>query len=170
MDPDIARRNQLIEDISDPNDKEIAMALNVVFSACDVGANAARLEEETGYPRPFIEKIAMNMQEAGLWVNGFVNDLEWRDAEGIPLPDGLFAHTLVALGKAKRNRTPNGCFYVDAVTGAPLAEAEWSVAEDFVIPVKGKGASCRFKMRRSGLASPGKRSRCSERGRPSVRE
>ncbi len=79
MNPDIARITEFIEQISDPTEKEIAMALNLIFSACEIGANAARLVEETGYPRPFVEKIAMNLQKAGLWLCGYVDDREWRD-------------------------------------------------------------------------------------------
>lgn len=122
MNPNIERLNQRIESMPDANDKAITMAMFVILVACEVGTDVARIAHETGFARSFIEKVATNMQQAGLWVSGYVDDLEWRDENGDPIGERLFAHGFVALGKAKRIRTLNGYLYVDAATCAVLGE------------------------------------------------
>ena len=54
----------------------------ILLIATEIGPNPERLAEESGYPKSFIERIEMNMQEPGLWINGRVDDREWRDTNG----------------------------------------------------------------------------------------
>src|ERR1700758_3703581 len=117
MKTDFAELNRSIEGMSNPEDKEITRAMAVLVMATSVGPNAERLAEATDYPKPFIDRIVINMQKAGLFINGMVDDREWLDDEGGLIGKELFAHAHVALGLWTRHTTASGSVYVDAATG-----------------------------------------------------
>lgn len=128
MNTDLAKLNRSIEEIPNAEDREISRAMAILLIATEIGPNAERLAEATGYPKSFIDRIAMNLQEAGLWVNGMVDDREWLDSSGEPIGVRLFAHAQVALGHSKRYRTHTGYLYIDSATGEPVAE--WKDVEE----------------------------------------
>jgi hypothetical protein len=47
-----------------------------------VGPNADRLAQCTGYSREFVGALIEHMEEAGLWTNGPLDDREWWDSGG----------------------------------------------------------------------------------------
>ena len=122
----IAELNQIIEQIDDPQDRDISMAMAVLMLALEFGPSAKRLAQKTGYCKFFVDAIAKRMQEAGLWHGGLVDDTEWLDEQGELRYVALYMHALVALGQLKRHKTLRGALYINASTGE--IEAEW---EDF---------------------------------------
>jgi hypothetical protein len=63
MNPDFADLKQRTEDISNPRHKEISKAMVVLTMALSVGPNADRLTEETGFPKAFVDGIAMQWKK-----------------------------------------------------------------------------------------------------------
>jgi hypothetical protein len=113
-----------VEEMRDPEDREINECMLIVIAALQVGANVKRLVELTGYNRDCIRSISLRMRKAALWVEEAVDDREWWDHRSQPLL-GIFSHALVAQGTL--NRVPNangGWIYFDAETGE--VSGEWN--------------------------------------------
>lgn len=64
----IAELRAAMETMADPEHKQIALAMSTLISSLGVRADAQRLAQHTGLPLRFIQAIARNMVEAGLWV------------------------------------------------------------------------------------------------------
>jgi hypothetical protein len=113
-----------VEEMRDPEDREINECMLIVIAALEVGANVKRLVELTGYNGDFIGSISLRMRKAALWIEEAVDDRELWDDRSQPLL-GIFSHALVAQGTL--NRVPNtngGCTYLDAETGE--VSGEWN--------------------------------------------
>ena len=119
MRADFRRR---IEEISDPEDKEISKAMDVLVTALKVVPDADQLVEKTGYPRAFIDGIVTRMQEAKLWSNDLVDDREWWGEDGEIKGVMVFMQGHVALGLLKREETPTSIRYIEVSSGDVVGE------------------------------------------------
>ena len=69
-----------------------------------------------------MEPIVTRMREADLWNDEHIDNREWWDESGELNGEALFAHALVALGKAVRETTLTGAKYFDPKTGEWMAD------------------------------------------------
>jgi len=113
-------KSQLLEltrKIVDAKDREVSQAITILISALEVGPDPNCIVRETGYPLHFVDAIVNRMRHVGLWSDGLVDDREWWDSKGDLRGVALFAHALVALGQARREKTSTGATYLDAQSG-----------------------------------------------------
>lgn len=109
--------NEVIDGINDREHQDISRAMLLLITAVAVGPDPARLARETGYAPEFVDALASRMRKAGLWLDQLVDDREWSGDKGEVIGPALFAHALVALGKATREETPTGAVYREAESG-----------------------------------------------------
>jgi hypothetical protein len=69
----------------------------VLVVSLEIGPNVDQLAKHTGYPREFVSALIKQMEEAGLWIDGLLDDQEWWDSKGELNGVALFTHAHVAL-------------------------------------------------------------------------
>jgi hypothetical protein len=116
-----ANFRRMIDDMADPQEKEVSKAMLVLVTARDLGPDPAQLVQKTGYPEEFIAEIVSRMREAHLW-GDMIDDREWWDRHGDLSGPGLLSHAGVALGQLQRIETATGCIYRDNETGEVVHE------------------------------------------------
>lgn len=89
----------------------------VLVVSLEIGPNVDHLAQHTGYPGEFVGALIKHMEEAGLWIDGLLDDREWWNSEGELNGVALFTHAHVALGLVRREMTSSGARYLDPATG-----------------------------------------------------
>jgi hypothetical protein len=117
MDKHVTELEQEIRTISEARDQQIIRAMAVLVVSLEIGPNVDQLAKHTGYPREFVGALIKHMEEAGLWIDGLLDDQEWWDSKGELNGAALFTHAHVALGLIRRELTPLGARYLDTETG-----------------------------------------------------
>src|ERR1035438_974962 len=105
MDKHMTELERDVRRIADGRDQQISRAMAVLVISLQVGPNADRLAQCTGYPREFVGGLIEHMKEAGLWTNGLLDDREWWDSGGELNGVAVFTHAQVALGLVRRDMT-----------------------------------------------------------------
>jgi hypothetical protein len=117
MDKHVTELEQEIRTIPGARDQQISRAMAVLVVSLEIGPNVDQLAKHTGYPREFVGALIKHMEEAGLWIDGLLDDQEWWDSKGELNGVALFTHAHVALGLVRRELTPLGARYLDTETG-----------------------------------------------------
>jgi hypothetical protein len=110
-----------IETIEDPKQREIGQAMAILVSSIEVGPDADRLIEHTGFSPDFVRNIVDRMTQGGLWTGEVVDDQEWWDGDQLN-EFVLFIHAHVALGVLSRRVTLSAIEYLDNRTGKVVAK------------------------------------------------
>jgi hypothetical protein len=122
LDKHMTELEQEIRTMSEGRDQQISRAMAVLVVSLEIGPNVDQLAKHTGYPREFVSALIKQMEEAGLWIDGLLDDQEWWDSKGELNGVALFTHAHVALGLVRREITSLGARYLDTETGELIGE------------------------------------------------